>query len=75
MEIRLISISEYAAWIAQITIRYLRTDDYAPSGRPLANPDLGRAMTARERYIQMKLRRKGHPEHAIKKALTAGDIR
>jgi hypothetical protein len=71
---KIIPADEYSAWIAQIPVRYLRTDDHAPSGRPLAHAELGRALTARERYVKMKLRRKGHPEHAITKAITSGDI-
>lgn len=70
-----ISSDEYAAWLALIPVRYLRRDDHAPPGRPLVNPDLGRALTARERYLKLKLRRKGLPENAIQKAIETGDIR
>lgn len=73
--ILIIPAEEYALWLACIPIRHLRTDDNAPAGRLITNEGLARAMTARERYLQMKLRRKGMPEYAIKKAIADGDVK
>jgi hypothetical protein len=53
-------------------LRHLRKDDYAPGGRPLAFPELGRPLTHAEKYMIKKWRKFGVSEDTIIYKLTEG---